>query len=132
MNKYFNSLKHYDVNVKELSGDQAPTCQQIEETQIIGTTPEKWDILTRKSYTQLVKLLIIEEIHLLHDNRGPVLESIVARTVGHIETTKEHIRLVGLSATLPNYEDVALFLRVDLKKGLFDFDNSYRPCPLAQ
>ncbi|KAF5944182.1 hypothetical protein HYC85_018259 [Camellia sinensis] len=85
-----------------------------------------------RTYTQLVKLLIIDKIHLLHDNRGHVLESIVARTVRQIETTKEHIRLVGLSATLPNYEDVALFLRVDLNKGLFHFDNSYRPCPLAQ
>ncbi|CAN4098719.1 unnamed protein product [Withania somnifera] len=129
-------LDHYGVKVKELSGDQTLTRQQIEETQIIVTTPEKWDIITRKSgdrtYTQLVKLLIIDEIHLLHDNRGPVLESIIARTIRQIETTKEHIRLVGLSATLPNYEDVAVFLRVDLKKGLFHFDNSYRPVPLAQ
>ncbi|XP_008218414.1 PREDICTED: DExH-box ATP-dependent RNA helicase DExH12-like [Prunus mume] len=131
-----NRLKEYGVTVRELSGDQTLTRQQIEETQIIVTTPEKWDIITRKSgdrtYTQLVKLLIIDEIHLLHDNRGPVLESIVARTVRQIETTKDHIRLVGLSATLPNYEDVALFLRVDLKRGLFYFDNSYRPVPLSQ
>ncbi|KAL2331128.1 hypothetical protein Fmac_018709 [Flemingia macrophylla] len=131
-----NRLQEYDVTVRELSGDQSLTRQQIEETQIIVTTPEKWDIITRKSgdrtYTQLVKLLIIDEIHLLHDNRGPVLESIVARTVRQIETTKDYIRLVGLSATLPNYEDVALFLRVDLKKGLFYFDNSYRPVPLSQ
>jgi pre-mRNA-splicing helicase BRR2 len=131
-----NRLQHYDVKVRELSGDQSLTRQQIEETQIVVTTPEKWDIITRKSgdrtYTQLVKLVIIDEIHLLHDNRGPVLESIVARTVRQIETTKEHIRLVGLSATLPNYEDVALFLRVDLRKGLFHFDNSYRPVPLSQ
>nr|XP_023887210.1 DExH-box ATP-dependent RNA helicase DExH12-like [Quercus suber]XP_023887211.1 DExH-box ATP-dependent RNA helicase DExH12-like [Quercus suber]XP_023887212.1 DExH-box ATP-dependent RNA helicase DExH12-like [Quercus suber]XP_023887213.1 DExH-box ATP-dependent RNA helicase DExH12-like [Quercus suber] len=131
-----NRLQYYDVNVRELSGDQSLTRQQLEETQIIVTTPEKWDIITRKSgdrtYTQLVKLLIIDEIHLLHDNRGPVLESIVARTVRQIETTKVHIRLVGLSATLPNYEDVAKFLQVDLKKGLFHFDNSYRPVPLSQ
>ncbi|KAL4388632.1 hypothetical protein GQ457_09G026400 [Hibiscus cannabinus] len=129
-------LEAYGVTVRELSGDHTLTRQQIEETQIIVTTPEKWDIITRKSgdrtYTQLVKLLIIDEIHLLHDNRGPVLESIVARTVRQIETTKEHIRLVGLSATLPNFEDVALFLRVDLEKGLFHFDNSYRPVPLSQ
>ncbi|KAJ6386840.1 hypothetical protein OIU78_016716 [Salix suchowensis] len=96
----------------------------------------QWDNITRKSgdrtYTQLVKLIIIDEIHLLHDNRGPVLESIVARTVRQIETTKENIWLVGLSATLPNFEDVALFLRVDLEKGLFHFDNSYRPVPLSQ
>ena len=104
--------------------------------QIIVTTPEKWDIITRKSgdrtYTQLVRLVIIDEIHLLHDDRGPVLESIVARTVRQIESTQEMIRLVGLSATLPNYEDVATFLRVDPAKGLFFFDNSFRPCPLQQ
>ncbi|KAK4719515.1 hypothetical protein R3W88_017853 [Solanum pinnatisectum] len=129
-------LEHYGVTVKELSGDQSLTRQQIEETQIIVTTPEKWDIITRKSgyrtYTQLVKLLIIDEIHLLHDNRGPVLESLIARTIRQIETTKEHIQLVGLSATLPNFEDAAEFLRVDLNKGLFHFDNGYRPVPLAQ
>ena len=39
---------------------------------------------------------------------------------------------MGLSATLPNYEDVAAFLRVDPAKGLFHFDGSYRPCPLQQ
>lgn len=67
-----------------------------------------------------MKLLIIDEIHLLHDSRGPVLESIVARTLRQIESTQEMIRLVGLSATLPNYVDVALFLRVDVSKGTWD------------
>ncbi|XP_050384241.1 DExH-box ATP-dependent RNA helicase DExH12-like [Argentina anserina] len=129
-------LQEYGVTVKELSGDQTLTSHQIEETQIIVTTPEKWDIITRKSgdrtYTQLVKLLIIDEIHLLHDNRGPVLESIVARTLRQMETAGGYIRLVGLSATLPNYEDVAKFLHVDFDRGLFHFDNSYRPVPLSQ
>lgn len=39
--------------------------------------------------------------------------------------TQEDVRLIGLSATLPNYEDVATFLRVDPAKGLFYFDNRY-------
>ena len=103
---------------------------------MIVCTPEKWDIITRKAgertYTQLVRLIIIDEIHLLHDDRGPVLETIVARTIRQIESTQEHVRLVGLSATLPNYEDVATFMRVDLAKGLFFFDNSFRPVPLEQ
>ena len=73
-----------------------------------------------------------DEIHLLHDNRGPVLEAIVARTIRQIEATQEMVRLVGLSATLPNYEDVATFLRVDPAKGIFFFDNSFRPVPLEQ
>ena len=104
--------------------------------QVIVCTPEKWDIITRKSgdrtYTQLVRLIIIDEIHLLHDERGPVLECIVARTLRNMEATQEDVRLVGLSATLPNYKDVALFLRVDLARGLFYFDNTYRPVPLEQ
>lgn len=129
-------LAPYKVNVAELSGDQQLTKQQINATQVIVTTPEKWDIITRKAgdrtYTQLVKLIIIDEIHLLHDSRGPVLESIIARTIRQIESTQELVRMVGLSATLPNYEDVALFLRVKPEKGLFFFDNSYRPCPLQQ
>ncbi len=66
--------------------------QQIEETQIIVATPEKWDIITRKSgdktYTELVKLVIIDEIHLLHDLRGPVLEAIVSRTIRMIEQSQ--------------------------------------------
>ena len=94
------------------------------------------DIITRKAgdrlYTQLVRLLIIDEIHLLHDDRGPVLESIVTRTLRQIEAEQELVRLVGLSATLPNYDDVALFLRVKPDKGLYYFDNSYRPVSLQQ
>ncbi|CAI2164952.1 17078_t:CDS:2 [Funneliformis geosporum] len=129
-------LQPYGIKVAELTGDRQLTKQQISETQIIVTTPEKWDVITRKatdrSYTNLVKLIIIDEVHLLHDDRGPVLESIVARTIRHMEQTQEMIRLVGLSATLPNYGDVATFLRVDPKKGLFHFDSTFRPCPLKQ
>ena len=103
---------------------------------MIVCTPEKWDIITRRgaerTFTQLVRLIIFDEIHLLHDERGPVLESLVARTIRQMETTQEDVRLVGLSATLPNYHDVATFLRVDTKRGLFYFDNSYRPVPLEQ
>ena len=40
------------------------------------------------------------------------------------------VRIVGLSATLPNYVDVATFIRVKAKKGLFYFDSTYRPVPL--
>jgi len=129
-------LAPYGITVRELSGDSSLTRQQIQDTQLIVTTPEKWDIITRKSddrsYTQLVKLVIIDEIHLLHDDRGPVLESIVSRTIRQVESTLEPVRIVGLSATLPNYADVASFLRVKPETGLFFFDNSFRPVPLQQ
>ena len=129
-------LEPYGIRVSELTGDRQLTKQQIADTQIIVTTPEKWDVITRKatdtSYTNLVRLICIDEIHLLHDDRGPVLESIVSRTIRKIEQTGDPVRLVGLSATLPNYRDVASFLRVDPIKGLFHFDGSFRPCPLRQ
>lgn len=56
----------------------------------------------------------------------------MARTIRQIEATQELVRLVGLSATLPNYEDVATFMRVNPAKGLYFFDNSFRPVPLEQ
>jgi antiviral helicase SLH1 len=98
---------------------------------------------------QKVKLLIIDEVHLLNDERGAVIETIVARTVRQVESTQSLIRIVGLSATLPNYIDVADFLRyesplreatrhsilpsrVSPHQGLFFFDSSFRPVPLEQ
>ena len=129
-------LEPYGIKVSELTGDRQLTKQQIAETNVIVTTPEKWDVITRKatdtSYTNLVRLICIDEIHLLHDDRGPVLESIVSRTIRRQEQTGDPVRIVGLSATLPNYRDVATFLRVDPQNGLFHFDGSYRPCPLKQ
>lgn len=118
-----------------MTGDHQLSREEIAATQVIVCTPEKWDIITRKSgertYTQLVKLMIFDEIHLLHDERGPVLEALVARTIRMMESTQEEVRLVGLSATFPNYEDVAAFLRVR-PSGKFFFDNSFRPVPLEQ
>nr|XP_049704303.1 putative U5 small nuclear ribonucleoprotein 200 kDa helicase isoform X1 [Helicoverpa armigera]XP_049704304.1 putative U5 small nuclear ribonucleoprotein 200 kDa helicase isoform X2 [Helicoverpa armigera] len=129
-------LSAYNMKVSELTGDHQLTREQIEATQLIVCTPEKWDIITRKggerSFTNLVRLIIIDEVHLLHDERGPVLEALVARTLRTVEQTQEEVRLVGLSATLPNYTDVAAFLRVKPEHGLFYFDNSFRPVALEQ
>jgi activating signal cointegrator complex subunit 3 len=109
------------VAVRELTGDMQLTKQEILQTQMLVTTPEKWDVVTRKStgdvsLSLLVKLLIIDEVHLLHDDRGSVIETIVARTLRQVETGQKMIRIVGLSATLPNYQDVARFLNVDPKR----------------
>jgi antiviral helicase SLH1 len=125
------------IKVRELTGDMHLTKAEILQTQIIVTTPEKWDVVTRKStgdteLVQKVRLLIIDEVHMLHDERGAVLESLVARTQRQVESTQSLIRIVGLSATLPNYVDVADFLRVNKMAGLFYFDASFRPVPLEQ
>nr|CAB3223427.1 activating signal cointegrator 1 complex subunit 3 [Phallusia mammillata] len=130
-------LSPLGVAVRELTGDMQLTKAEIASTQMLITTPEKWDVVTRKStgdvsLARLVRLLIIDEVHLLHDERGPVLETLVARTLRQVETQQTMIRIVGLSATLPNYIDVARFLRVNPHKGLFFFDGRFRPVPLQQ
>ncbi|XP_063995820.1 activating signal cointegrator 1 complex subunit 3 isoform X2 [Diachasmimorpha longicaudata] len=125
------------VTVRELTGDMQLTKTELQQTQMIVTTPEKWDVVTRKgtgdiALTSIVKLLIIDEVHLLHGDRGPVVEALVARTLRQVESSQRMIRIVGLSATLPNYVDVARFLRVNPRKGLFYFDHRFRPVPLSQ
>ncbi|XP_017933537.1 activating signal cointegrator 1 complex subunit 3 [Manacus vitellinus] len=138
MTNYFSKrLEPLGITVKELTGDMQLSKGEILRTQMLVTTPEKWDVVTRKSVgdvalSQLVKLLILDEVHLLHEDRGPVLESIVARTLRQVESTQSMIRILGLSATLPNYLDVATFLHVNPCIGLFYFDGRFRPVPLGQ
>ena len=70
------------------------------------TTPEKWGVVTWKGASdmaQLVCLIIIDKVYLLHDDRGSVLEALVARTLRQVESLQSLIQIVGLSATLPNY-----------------------------
>ncbi|GAA5961591.1 hypothetical protein JCM3765_002639 [Sporobolomyces pararoseus] len=137
--KFAKRLAWAGVKCRELTGDMKMTKKEVEETGVIVTTPEKWDVVTRKGagsgdgeVAEKVKLLIIDEVHLLHEDRGAVIESIVARTQRQVESSQSLIRVVGLSATLPNYVDVADFLGVNRYSGLFFFDSSFRPVPLEQ
>ena len=85
-------LEPLGITVRELTGDMSLTKTEIANTQMLVTTPEKWDVVTRKP--------------------GDVgLMALVARTLRTVETSQTVIKVVGLSATLPNYTDVAGFLR---------------------
>ncbi|KAL1874544.1 putative steryl acetyl hydrolase mug81 [Diaporthe australafricana] len=135
--KFNKRLSWLGIRCREYTGDMHLTKAEVVATQIIVTTPEKWDVVTRKGtgdteLVQKVRLLIIDEVHMLHDERGAVLESLVARTERQVESTQSLIRIVGLSATLPNYIDVSDFLKVNRYAGLFYFDASFRPVPLEQ
>ncbi|KAG8346984.1 putative DEAD/DEAH box RNA helicase [Trypanosoma vivax] len=132
-------LAPFAVIVRELTGDMQLTKHELAQTQLIVTTPEKWDVITRKRSNEDVVmkpgLIIIDEVHLLNEDRGAVIEAIVARTLRQDEldgSQNKATRLVGLSATLPNYRDVARFLHVDLTEGLKVFGPEYRPVPLEQ
>lgn len=71
-------------------------------------------------------------MHLLNSDRGPVIEALVARTLRQVVNSQNMIRIIGLSATLPNYIDVAHFLRVNPEAGLYFFDGRFRSVPLTQ
>jgi len=130
VDKFKTSLAFLNINVSEFSADVNLSKDQIEQTNLFVAIPEKWDLFTRKNdqVFSSLKLMIIDEVHLLNEDRGRVLESIVARTVRKAEINQKFIRIAGLSATLPNYWDIAEFLCV--KEGLFNFDSSYRSTPL--
>ena len=134
--KFSSKLKRSGIIVRELTGDMQLSRAEADAAHVLVTTPEKWDVVTRKggdgSLGSTCGLLIIDEVHLLADERGAVIESVVARLHRWVESSQRQVRIVGLSATLPNYEDVATFLRVEGRRGLFHFGPEHRPVPLRQ
>lgn len=60
-----------------------------------------------------------------------MIESVVARHHRLVEARQRQLRIVALSATLPNYEDVAQFLKVP-ERATFFFGPEHRPVPLQQ
>ena len=91
------------------------------------TTPEKWDGITRskeREYTRQVGLIIFDEIHLLGQDRGAVIEVIVSRM-----NKENKIRMIGLSTAMANGIDVAEWFGSD-QYGFFNFRPTVRPVPI--
>lgn len=118
--------------IVELTGDTAPDARIIRQSDIIITTPEKFDGISRnwktRKFVQDVSLVIMDEIHLLASERGPILEMIVSRMNYMSTHTERPVRLLGMSTAVANAGDMAGWLGV--KEGLFNFPQSIRPVPL--
>jgi len=119
--------------VIELTGDYTPNIKALQSADVVLTTPEKWDGISRnwqhRSYVKAVALVILDEIHLLETERGPILEVIVSRMRYISSQTENPIRIVGLSTALANARDLADWLGIE-KVGLYNFRPSVRPVPL--
>ena len=115
--------------VVELTGDVTPDMRAVMSADVIVTTPEKWDGVSRswqtRKYVKDVALLVIDEIHLLGADRGPVLEVIVSRTNFISNSTKKTVRIVGLSTALANAKDLASWLGIGQVHYIKIF---YTPC----
>jgi ATP-dependent DNA helicase HFM1/MER3 len=112
MRDWTGKFASLDLKCAELTGDtEQAQLKNVQSASIIITTPEKWDSVTRKwkdnaKLMKLVKLFLIDEVHILKETRGATLEAVVSR----MKSVGSDVRFVALSATVPNSEDIATWL----------------------
>ncbi len=125
--KYESFKKRYpEYNIALTSGDMDSDDRFLERYDIIITTSEKFDSLLRHQapWLSAVKVVIIDEIHLLNDtSRGPTLEILITLLL------QRNVQLIGLSATIGNEQELANWLQaklvhdtwrpVHLEKGIY-------------
>ncbi|WP_158058487.1 DEAD/DEAH box helicase [Halorussus halophilus] len=119
----------YSVYV--VTGERDLNPRRAERADILVMTPEKTDSATRKhdsrrySFIRDVDCVVIDEVHLLDsEKRGSVLEVTISRMRRLCDP-----RVVALSATMPNVEDVAEWLDAP-PENTFEFGDDYRPVDL--
>ncbi|KAK5052747.1 hypothetical protein LTR84_002613 [Exophiala bonariae] len=126
-----------DIQCSELTGDtEFAQLRNVQNANVIITTPEKWDSITRKwkdhaKLIKLVKLFLVDEVHILKESRGATLEAVISR----MRSMGPNIRFVALSATVPNSDDIATWLgrnssSPDLPASREVFGESFRPVEL--
>ncbi|SMR48968.1 unnamed protein product [Zymoseptoria tritici ST99CH_1E4] len=130
---------HLDLQCAELTGDtENAQLRNVQHASIIITTPEKWDSMTRKwkdhqKLMQMVKLFLIDEVHILKEDRGASLEAVVSR----MKSIGSDVRFVALSATVPNSQDIATWLGKDtmnphIPASRERLGEEFRPVPLRK
>lgn len=103
------------IKVVSLSGEATTDARKTKDADLWVATTEKFEALCRatsmREAISEIGTVIVDEIHLLGEpSRGPVLESLLAR----LRQEGSGARLVGLSATAANADQVAEWLNADL------------------
>ncbi|CAL5401825.1 unnamed protein product [Camellia sinensis] len=121
------------IRVVELTGEMATDLKLLEKCQLIVSTPEKWDALSchwkQRKHVQQISLFIIDELHLIYGQGGPVLEVIVSRMRYIASQVENKIRIVAFSTSLANAQDLGEWIGAPFH-GLFNFPPNVRPVPL--
>ncbi|KAK9719765.1 hypothetical protein K7432_004566 [Basidiobolus ranarum] len=105
-------FRPFGLTCRELTGDTNSTSIfDIKKCNIIVTTPEKWDSITRRwqdhqAFMKMIRLFMIDEVHMLNEKRGAALEAVVSR----MKAISVQIRYIAISATVPNVNDIAEWL----------------------
>lgn len=119
-------LQQKGLSVYKTTGeDEAFSLQEALKADIIVTTPEKLDSITRRTAnTRLadrVGVIVVDEVHLVDDEtRGPALEALLTR----IHLAFPAARLIAMSGTILNAQTVADWLQADL------YQSTWRPVTL--
>jgi ATP-dependent DNA helicase HFM1/MER3 len=130
--------------VRELTGDSdVASWEEMHDVDLIVTTPEKFDSVTRRNkqrggmaFFAEVALLLIDEVHLLNEDRGPALEIVVSRMkmISKMHELKDapisNIRFVACSATIPNAADIGAWLGAP-PAFVKSFGEEHRPVRLS-
>ncbi|XP_020251478.1 ATP-dependent DNA helicase MER3 homolog [Asparagus officinalis] len=132
------------IGCLEMTGDsEFSNTKNILEADIILSTPEKFDSMTRHgvrdgglSFFSDIALILIDEVHLLNDPRGAALEAVVSR-IKMLSQSKQmsscplaSVRFLAVSATIPNIDDLAEWLLVP-PQGIKRFGEEMRPVKLT-
>ncbi len=107
------------------TGDLDDSDPRLARFDIIVCTSEKADSLLRHkiSWIDKVKVLVIDEIHLIHDpTRGPTLEVIIS----HFKSLNPNTQIIALSATIKNATELSIWLNAKLVQS------DWRPVKLRE
>ncbi|KAJ2635414.1 ATP-dependent DNA helicase MER3 [Coemansia sp. RSA 1286] len=113
------------------------------KSHIVCATPEKWNLMIQKksilndySLLKSVKLVIIDECHMVGSDRGAALELAVSQ----IRLSNLHVRFIATSATVGNIDDISEWLsnnsyqndHLGVPARALVFGEEYRPVPLSK
>lgn len=115
LDRELETWRRQGLKVVALSGESATDTRLVREADLWVATTEKFEALCRASSMREavaeIGTLVVDEVHLLGEpTRGPLLETLLARIRG----VDSPVRMVGLSATAANADQVAEWLGADL------------------
>ena len=121
----FTKWEEIGVKIGISTGDYESKDEWLGECDIVVTTSEKADSLLRNeaSWLKKLSLLVVDEIHLIDSaKRGATLEILIAK----LKKLNPNLRIIALSATIPNADEIAEWLNAELIKS------EWRPTPLYE
>ncbi len=121
-NEFSELMQQFEMKVALSTSDFDSSADALSNADVIIATIEKLDSLLRHEvgWLEKVNLAIIDEAHLLNDeSRGATLEIVMVKLL------RLNLKLVALSATIPNSQEIAKWLSADL------YESDYRPTKLV-